>query len=414
MKTKLLLTTLVLFISIGMNAQNAAPIAHAGIDQNARNDYVAYLINKNSTNLPPDDDSKYQLDGSLSYDPDGDNITYTWTSLENVPISDIHAVKPIVTIPYATSETVYHFTLTVNDGQTTSVSDEVTITEFITGIYPGIGFRMRLITVPSQTVIYAVTINGYDNANPSVLSYRYQYLYTEDTIVIYNLYNVLKPEFVALLPPTQSESYGKKLFPNAALLQQLDENLINTLDFSNTWSIVNHTQINPGPTSSIVEEEDANRNGVLETNEINPVTSQSDIDLQKYYQFLPPAEIGSHIWTSLLYLNDELYELGWKDIYYESNVRMNYVTLNRYFNDASTGINNHANKENYAISPNPANECFTVSGISENTPITVFDISGKRVIEKTVNPNEKISVTDWNKGIYLVKVNDKTAKLIVK
>jgi len=35
-------------------------------------------------------------------------------------------------------------------------------------------------------------------------------------------------------------------------------------------------------------------------------------------------------------------------------------------------------------------------------------------LEKLVSPNERISVSDWYKGIYIVKANGKTAKLVVK
>ena len=66
------------------------------------------------------------------------------------------------------------------------------------------------------------------------------------------------------------------------------------------------------------------------------------------------------------------------------------------------------------VYPNFTTDYFTVSGITENTPIYVFDISGKKIMEKIVIPDEKISVTTWNKGIYFVKITNKTAKLVVK
>lgn len=44
----------------------------------------------------------------------------------------------------------------------------------------------------------------------------------------------------------------------------------------------------------------------------------------------------------------------------------------------------------------------------------IFDISGKKILNKTVQPDEKISVERWIKGTYVVKVNGKTGKLLVK
>ena len=67
-----------------------------------------------------------------------------------------------------------------------------------------------------------------------------------------------------------------------------------------------------------------------------------------------------------------------------------------------------------ALFPNPATSWFVVEGLDNTTTVAVFDIAGKKVAEKTVQPNEKISVAGWNKGAYLVNVNGKTAKLVVK
>lgn len=66
------------------------------------------------------------------------------------------------------------------------------------------------------------------------------------------------------------------------------------------------------------------------------------------------------------------------------------------------------------IFPNPAADYFTVQGLEKESQLSVYDITGKEVVRKTVVPNEKISVSTLPKGNYLVKVNDVTAKLVVK
>ena len=81
--------------------------------------------------------------------------------------------------------------------------------------------------------------------------------------------------------------------------------------------------------------------------------------------------------------------------------------------DKATGIFS-AEKDILRITPNPTDDYFTISGLETETMLTVFDIAGKIVTEKTVVPDEKISVSTLPKGIYLVKVNNKTAKLVVK
>jgi hypothetical protein len=64
------------------------------------------------------------------------------------------------------------------------------------------------------------------------------------------------------------------------------------------------------------------------------------------------------------------------------------------------------------IYPNPVRESFRIEGLTVPTPITVTDISGKPVLQQTVEGDESISVGHWAKGIYLVRVNGKTAKVV--
>jgi len=69
------------------------------------------------------------LDGSGSYDEDGDALTYLWTAPGGITLDDETAVAPTFTAPEVEIDDVdYTFTLVVNDGQEDSGADEVTIT----------------------------------------------------------------------------------------------------------------------------------------------------------------------------------------------------------------------------------------------------------------------------------------------
>jgi parallel beta-helix repeat (two copies) len=85
---------------------NGAPVADAGPDQTV---YVT----------PPATTAEVTLDGSGSYDPDGDSLSYTWTWDGNTA----HGVNPTVELPLGTTT----MTLMVNDGKL-SDSDTVDIT----------------------------------------------------------------------------------------------------------------------------------------------------------------------------------------------------------------------------------------------------------------------------------------------
>ncbi len=68
------------------------------------------------------------LDGSLSSDPDGDVISYKWTSLDGIILFDPLSVSPSFIAPQVNADKNYRFKLEVADGVLTSPSDEVTIT----------------------------------------------------------------------------------------------------------------------------------------------------------------------------------------------------------------------------------------------------------------------------------------------
>ena len=87
---------------------NAAPVAHAGTDQAATADTAV------------------ELDGRGSSDPDGDALTYWWVQVEGPPVglADERAVGTTFT---PTEPGRYGFVLIVNDGQTRSFSDQVSI-----------------------------------------------------------------------------------------------------------------------------------------------------------------------------------------------------------------------------------------------------------------------------------------------
>ena len=96
-------------IYINVVIENQPPVANAGNDQSVvEGDLVT-------------------LDGSQSYDPDGDNITYLWISLNEIELNDIEASKPSFIAPDVSAETKFVFTLIVNDGLLESRTDSVII-----------------------------------------------------------------------------------------------------------------------------------------------------------------------------------------------------------------------------------------------------------------------------------------------
>lgn len=88
---------------------NKRPVANAGPDKNYN------------------EGSSVSLDGSLSSDPDGDVISYKWTSLDGIILFDALGVSPSFNAPQVNADKNYRFKLEVADGVLTSLADTVVI-----------------------------------------------------------------------------------------------------------------------------------------------------------------------------------------------------------------------------------------------------------------------------------------------
>lgn len=72
------------------------------------------------------------------------------------------------------------------------------------------------------------------------------------------------------------------------------------------------------------------------------------------------------------------------------------------------GVNDITEQLNFKISPNPSSTQFDIKlsdGII-NAQVEIHDVLGKKIISKNINAlNSNVNVANWNRGVYLVKVN---------
>lgn len=97
-------------VTINVLQINKRPVANAGPDKSSNEGL-----------------SSISLDGSLSSDPDGDVISYKWTSLDGIILFDALGVSPTFNAPQVNADKNYRFKLEVADGVLTSFADTVVI-----------------------------------------------------------------------------------------------------------------------------------------------------------------------------------------------------------------------------------------------------------------------------------------------
>ena len=142
--------------------QNHPPVADAGPDR---------TIYEGETTI---------LDGSGSYDPDGDELTYYW-ECDGGTINNPTFEKPTFTAPSVSSDRTFTCTLTVKDPQDLNDSDEMYVTvkndaPSLTVLYPNggeqwIGSQQYRITWISSGDIYSqidILIAGYTSSGTQI------------------------------------------------------------------------------------------------------------------------------------------------------------------------------------------------------------------------------------------------------
>ncbi len=93
-----------------ISKENRPPYAHAGSD---------FSVNEGVS---------LRLDGRGSYDPDGDEITYTWTVPDGITLHASNSAVPQFRAPEVSEDREYVFSLVVNDGFLYSEPDYVVVT----------------------------------------------------------------------------------------------------------------------------------------------------------------------------------------------------------------------------------------------------------------------------------------------
>ena len=85
---------------------------------------------------------------------------------------------------------------------------------------------------------------------------------------------------------------------------------------------------------------------------------------------------------------------------------------NVYFSKpGNVGINQNA-KNTLSVYPNPSSNVIYVDGLNINTTATIVDLQGKLIKSVELNGTNAIDISDLNKGVYIVKIENKVARIV--
>ena len=174
--------------------------------------------------------------------------------------------------------------------------------------------------------------------------------------------------------------WSVEIFPHSATVDLLEEVRITQTELvcfqDRAYQFIIEGALDlEGPYTTIV---DRTRNRMAGT-ELTPIINSID---SLAYRFVRITVMGADVytgpWTSLTELR----------IFGEGN----RLTSVEDENDA-----------NVRLSPNPASSIVTIEGAEEYNTITVYDQSGRRVMEQSINNTSTLDISQLRSGIYLVK-----------
>lgn len=110
---------------------------------------------------------------------------------------------------------------------------------------------------------------------------------------------------------------------------------------------------------------------------------------------------GVNIGTCILYVPE-----GSKILYQQADQWKDFQNIV----EIATGISTNKVEE-ISIWPSPSIDYFYVQGIDDLSKLSIFDINGKKLLEKQVSGNEKVSITNLPKGLYIVRIVSNNATI---
>ena len=91
--------------------------------------------------------------------------------------------------------------------------------------------------------------------------------------------------------------------------------------------------------------------------------------------------------------------LEYMDKHYFANFSQNYCEI--------TSIQKKK-IESWKVYPNPTNDILMISGITKKTQYSLFNINGQLIVSGNIEQNEKIDMSDFPSGLYIIKLKSES------
>ncbi len=395
-------------VVITVKQVNKAPIANAGIDQTVNEGVLV------------------SLDGTTSTDPDNDPLKYLWTAPSGITLSSVTASNPTFIAPEVSQDTLYTFTLVVNDGTLSSTPSQVKVTIKQTLPILNLTSKTNNLFIPTKEVTYHLflkkeNIFSEENLSPTISGDATQF-------------SIEPGEWIVLASPVQNSDLFVPTYLGNVLNWDDAEHIIIP-DKGKIFKEINCfvpeiTNIGLGQISGYVyENQDSETKSISITKSLsvsgNPVHGalirlyKKDgtlpilsvfTDSQGYYKF-DRLEITDYKVILELpgFMQSENFNIVLSNeeplttAYFSVNTTLQVITDNRPLLSSSV-----------KFYPNPTVGVVNIIGLpsSRKSEIAIYTIEGKLIKEKTTDSaTEVIDISDQISSIYILVVNNQAFKI---
>jgi hypothetical protein len=362
---------------------NKAPTADPGNDQ---------LVNEGAM---------VSLNGTSSFDPDGDALIYKWTTPAGFILSSETDAQPTFTAPDVITDTQFKFLLAVNDGHAVSPAEEVVITVLQVNKLPTADAGA------DQTVDEGVTVslNGSDSSDPE--GDAITYVWDAPPGITLSSENTVNPSFMA--PQVSGDTqYTISLKVNDGQSESPTKEVVITVrnvDHSPyIKTIITDVSVDKGSPDQIFDLET-----VFADDDFGDVLIYSVIS-NTSDQVVEATISGSNLTLDFSSVNVGTSEIvitassNGREVSSEFKVEVNIPTQ----------IDLLSVDANVKIYPNPTKGLIKIEFSQKpkvGTMITIYSISGKMIGNLEVaGKNEFINLSELPRGIYFIKIDQKNPK----